>query len=144
VGFRVLHGFGSATVINDIAQSDDSRPLTILYVGDFDPSGMYMSECDIPERLIRYGGNHVSIRRIALLRPDCTLLGRRPAFNVKEKIKDPRAPWFRKTNGQLCWELDAMDPNDLRQRVEDEINNHIEPVAWERCRVVDTAERESS
>jgi len=143
VGFRVMHGFGSATVINDISQTDDDRPLTILYVGDFDPSGLYMSECDIPQRLSRYGGDHVSVRRIALLRADCTLLGRRPAFNVKEKSKDTRAPWFRKNYGQLCWELDAMDSNDLRSRVEDEIKNHIEPIAWERWRVVDVAERES-
>jgi hypothetical protein len=143
VGFRVLHGFGSATIINDMAQDDDDRPLTILYIGDFDPSGLWMSERDIPERLERYGGEHIAVKRIALLRADCTALGRLPAFNVKEKVKDPRAPWFRKTYGQLCWELDAMDPNDLRSRVEDEINKHIEPVAWERCRVVDAAERES-
>jgi len=143
VGFRVMHGFGSATILNEVSQDDDDRPLIILYIGDYDPSGLWMSERDIPERLGRYGGDHISIRRIALLRADCTLLGRRPAFNVKEKSKDPRAPWFRKTYGQLCWELDAMDPNDLRTRVENEINNHIEPVAWERCRVVDAAERES-
>jgi hypothetical protein len=143
VGFRVMHGFGSATSINDVSQSDDSHPLTILYIGDHDPSGLWMSERDIPERIERYGGGHITIRRIALLRPDCTLLGRRPAFNVKEKAKDTRAPWFRKNYGQLCWELDAMDPNDLRSRVEDEINNHIEPDAWERCRVIDLAERES-
>src|ERR1035437_9552962 len=143
VGFRVMHGFGSATIINDVAEHDDSRPLTILYIGDFDPSGMNMSEHDIPERLSRYGGDHITVRRIALLRDDCTLLGRKPAFNVREKSKDPRAPWFRKNYGQLCWELDAMDPNNLRSRVEDEINNHIEPIAWERCRVVDQAERDS-
>jgi hypothetical protein len=143
VGFRVLHGFGSATIINDMAQDGDDRPLTILYIGDYDPSGLYMSERDIPERLERYGADNITVKRIALLRADCTLLGSRPAFNVKEKIKDPRAPWFRKNYGQLCWELDAMDPNDLRSRIEDEINKHIEPVAWERCRVVDVAERES-
>jgi hypothetical protein len=143
VGFRVMHGFGSATTINDVSSYDDGRPLTILYIGDFDPSGLWMSENDIPERLDRYGGNHIVVERIALLRSDCTLLGRQPAFNVKEKSKDPRAPWFRKAYGQLCWELDAMDPNNLRTRVEEEINRYIEPVAWERCRVVDEAERES-
>jgi hypothetical protein len=143
IGFRVMHGFGSATMLNEVSQRDDSRPLIILYIGDFDPSGLWMSERDIPERLERYGGKHISIERIALLRDDCVQLGRRPAFNVKEKTKDPRAPWFRKTYGQLCWELDAMDPNDLRSRVEDQIKLHIEPVAWERCRVVDKAERES-
>jgi hypothetical protein len=61
VGFRVMHGFGSATTINDVCEYHDGRPLTILYVGDFDPSGMWMSERDIPERLTRYGGDHVSI-----------------------------------------------------------------------------------
>ena len=143
IGFRVMHGFGSATTINDVSQSDANHPLTILYVGDFDPSGLWMSERDIPERLERYGGDHIEIERIALLREDCDLLGRQPAFNVSEKAKDPRAPWFRSEYGRLCWELDAMDPNDLRTRVETEIENHIEPVAWERCRVVFEAERES-
>jgi hypothetical protein len=143
IGFRVMHGFGSATTLNDVSQGDDSHPLTILYIGDYDPSGMDMSERDIPKRLRRYGGDHISIKRIALLASDCTLLGTRPAFNVQEKKKDPRTPWFRETYGQLCWELDAMDPNDLRSRVEEEINMHIEPVAWERCRVVFEAERES-
>jgi hypothetical protein len=143
VGFRVMHGFGSATVINDVAQYDDGRPLIILYIGDYDPSGLCMSERDIPERLSRYGGDHITIKRIALLKGDCVLLGRKPAFKVSEKKDDTRTPWFRKNYGAWCWELDAMDPNDLRLRVEDEITRHIEPVAWERCRVIDKAERES-
>jgi hypothetical protein len=143
VGFRVMHGFGSATVINDVAQDDHGRPLMVLYCGDYDPSGLWMSERDIPERLSRYGGNHVAIRRIALRDGDCVSLGRLPAFNVEEKKKDPRAPWFRENYGRLCWELDAMDPNDLRLRVENAIKTHIEREAWERCRVVFEAERES-
>ena len=109
VGFRVMHGFGSATIINDICQNDDGRPLIILYIGGCDPSRLWMSERDIPERLSRYGGNHISIRRIALLHDDCMLLGRRPAFNVKGK-KDPRGLWFRNSYGQLCWELDEWNP----------------------------------
>ena len=143
IGFRVMHGFGSATSINDVSQGDDSHPLTILYIGDYDPSGMWMSERDIPERVSRYGGNHVSIERIALRASDCILLGTRPAFDVEDKVKDPRAPWFRDNYGLLCWELDAMDPNDLRSRVEFEIRLRIDHVAWERCRVVDEAERQS-
>ena len=30
--------------------------LIVLYVGDYDPSGMYMSEEDLPDRLEKYGG----------------------------------------------------------------------------------------
>ena len=36
-----------------------------------------------------------------------------------------------------------MDPNDLRDCVEREIKALIEPVAWERCEVVNKAEQES-
>jgi hypothetical protein len=41
VGFMPVHGFGSATIINDVAEDDDGRPLIILYIGDFDPSGLW-------------------------------------------------------------------------------------------------------
>src|SRR5262249_34894315 len=66
VGFRVLHGFSSATTLYDIAQDDDGRPVIVLYVGDYDPSGLFMSEVDIPKRLKGYGGNHIKFKRIAL------------------------------------------------------------------------------
>ena len=36
-----------------------------------------------------------------------------------------------------------MDPNDLRDCVEQEIKKLIEPVAWQRCEVVNKAEQES-
>src|SRR5262245_3493406 len=66
VGFRVMHGFSGATTIYDVSHDGDGRPVIILYVGDFDPSGMFMSEADLPKRLSEYGGNHVTLRRIAL------------------------------------------------------------------------------
>jgi hypothetical protein len=38
----------------------EGRPLHILYVGDYDPSGMCMSEVDLPKRLKKYyGGDHI-------------------------------------------------------------------------------------
>src|SRR5262245_30851264 len=57
VGFRVMHEFASATVVHDVADDDDGRPLITLYVGDFDPSGLYMSEEDLPKRLANYKGH---------------------------------------------------------------------------------------
>ena len=35
-----------------------------------------------------------------------------------------------------------MDPNDLRDCVAQEVRRLIEPVAWERCEVVNKAEQE--
>src|SRR5262249_32649869 len=66
VGFRGMHGFSSATAVYDVAQDYDGRDLIALYVGDLDPSGLFMSEKDLPKRLADYDGDHVKLQRIAL------------------------------------------------------------------------------
>jgi hypothetical protein len=140
VGFRVMHGFSGATTIHDVAQDDDGRELIVLYVGDFDPSGMFMSEVDLPARLSKYDGDHVELRRIALTQKQARGL---PSFPAADKRKDPRYKWFCSNYGNCCWELDAMDPNNLRDCVEQAIIKLIEPVAWQRCEVVNCAEQAS-
>jgi hypothetical protein len=140
VGFRVMHGFSSATAVYDVSQDDDGRELIVLYVGDFDPSGLFMSEEDLPTRLSEYNGDHITLKRIALTRKQVRAL---PSFPARDKRKDPRFKWFRTNYGDRCWELDALDPNDLRDCVENAIVALIEPVAWKRCEIVNRAERES-
>jgi hypothetical protein len=139
VGFRVMHGFSSATIVHDIADDDDERPLTALYVGDWDPSGLYMSECDLPNRLEEYGGLHVDVRRIALTQDQLAPL---PSFPASDKRKDPRYKWFIRNYGDQCWEVDALDPNELRRCVEEEIKLCIaDPDRWNRCVQINKAER---
>jgi hypothetical protein len=140
VGFRVMHGYSSSTAVYEAAQAGDHRDLIVLYVGDFDPSGMDMSERDLPTRLAKYGGDHITLQRIALTRPQVRSL---PSFPATDKQDDRRCAWFVAKYGKRCWELDAMDPNDLRDCVEGAIKELIEPKAWERCEVVNRAEQES-
>jgi hypothetical protein len=140
VGFRVMHGFASATAVHDVAQDDDGRPLVVLYVGDYDPSGMFMSEADLPKRLEKYDGGHVELRRIALKRNQTAGL---LSFAAADKRKDERHPWFARNFGDRCWELDALDPNALRDTVRAKIEAEIEPKAWARCDTVNQAEQES-
>jgi hypothetical protein len=92
VGFNPVHGFTSATSAHDTAEDDDGRPLIILYVGDYDPSGMFMSEEDLPKRFVKYDGNHIKLKRIALTTKQLTGL---PSFPATDKRKD------RATNGLL-------------------------------------------
>src|SRR5262245_22399708 len=141
VGFRVMHGFSSATSIYEISQDNkDDRDLNVLYVGDIDPSGMWMSEMDLPNRLAKYDGDHVILKRIAVTGAQAVGL---QSFPAADKKKDPRYPWFVAHYGDRCWELDAMDPNDLRNTVEKAIKKLIEPKAWRRCELVNQAEQES-
>src|SRR5262245_2909012 len=103
---------------------------------------MFMSEVDILKRLEKYGGEgvNVEVRRISLLK---THLHGLPSFPASDKKKDPRYKWFIENCGDRCWELDAMDPNNLRASVEQAILELIEPEAWARYEKVNEAERES-
>jgi hypothetical protein len=139
-GFLPVHGFSSATAAHDIAEDDDGRPLHVLYAGGYDPSGMFMSEEDLPARFAKYDGDHIKLRRIALTHEQVRGL---PPFPASDKRKDPRYRWFAANHGEQCWEIDAMDPNDLRNCVEREIERLIEPLAWERCEIVNAAEQNS-
>jgi len=139
VGFRVMHGFTSATCVNDVAEDDDGRELIALYVGDYDPSGMNMSEHDLPERLSRYDGDHVVPIRIALTKEQTAAL---PSFPASDKRTDSRYKWFVKNYGDWCWELDALSPNVLRDRLERAIVAELDREAWDRATLGQELERD--
>jgi hypothetical protein len=171
VDFLPMGGYASTTRVRELAQEGDpERPLLLLYLGDHDPSGRGMSDADLPRRLLRsaiddpesnretkkelratddadvadqledYG---IEVRRIALVEADCTALGRSLGFPARDKIKDSRYPWFVQRFGDRCWELDAMNPNDLRARVTEAIEDELDHEAWDRYVVAEQAERES-
>ncbi len=112
------------------------------YLSDLaNPSGMFMSEQDLPGRLKEYDGEHVILKRIALTRDQLTEL---PSFPAADKRKDPRYQWFIRNYGRECWELDALDPNVLRDCVRKHIEENIgDREAWERCKVTERAEEAS-
>ncbi|MDE2457059.1 MAG: hypothetical protein KGL43_26000 [Burkholderiales bacterium] len=141
VTFRVMHGYGSATALHDIAEesTDSDKPFFALYVGDWDPSGLHMSEVDLPGRIERYEGE-IDITRIALEKGDLDPL---PHFDLEDKVKDPRYRWFAERYGSRCWELDAMSPVDLRNRVESVILGLLDKDAWDHAVKIEAAERES-
>jgi hypothetical protein len=141
VGFRVMHGFSSATSVYDVSNNgNDDRPLIALYIGDYDPSGLFMSEVDLPARIAEYGGDHVELRRIALTEQQTRELS---SFPVESKRKDPRFKWFKQNHGLWCWELDAMDPGDLRALVESEIELLIDREAWSEQERLEAREKQS-
>jgi hypothetical protein len=142
VPFAVYHGFGSASAVNLMARisASDRRPLILLYAGDFDPSGRYMSDKDLPERLARYGGV-ATIERVALVESDLPgLAAAGLTFSAHEKKADSRYRWFLEEHGEVCAELDALDANELRRRVEAAILGHLDLDAWDRAGSTEEAE----
>jgi hypothetical protein len=139
VTFRVMKGFGSFTSVRQAAEDasrNQAQNTIALYIGDWDPSGLYMSEIDLPTRLARYGGTQ-QVRRIALLVSDTVDL---PNFDADTKADDARYRWYVERFGRRCWELDAMNPNDLRDRVRIEIESYIDKDRWYRALEIEAAE----
>ena len=145
VPHRPWHGYVSATKAYELAgeiQASQQHVL-LLYLGDWDPSGLDMSERDAPECLVEYGGGDgFTFQRIALTE---ALIREHdlPGFDVDTKQKDGRYQWYRSRHGARAWELDALRPNVLRDVVEAEIRQHIWWAAWEHSRLIEQAETDS-
>ncbi len=142
VGYRSMHGFTSATKVHDVAELTLvlEKPLRVLYVGDYDPSGMGMSEVDLPRRMAMYGAENFRIMRVSLTVDDVVRL---PSFPAADKAKDPRYAWFFTHYGRECWELDAMNPNTLRTKVERAILRFLDVAAWNACQRTEAAQVET-
>jgi hypothetical protein len=143
VTLRVMHGYSSATVMHDIAEmtAESDKNLTVLYVGDRDPSGMHMSEVDIPERLCRYWGD-ADVIRIAINDDDTKEEANVRSFPAA-KATDSRHRWYVEKYGPRWWELDALSPNVLRDRIESEIRSRLDLDAWDHAVKVEEVERAS-
>ena len=146
VTFRVMKGFGSFTAVRQAAEDSldlpDDRDAVALYVGDWDPSGLYMSEMDLPRRLERYGSQW-SFERIAIVHCDLANL---PHFDTATKAGDVRLKWYlanTTADPRKSWELDAMDPNGLRQRVRGAIEGYMDMDAWDRALAIEAVEKET-
>ncbi len=162
LSFLPVGGYGSTTHVNDLKNLAEAKSLLLLYLGDHDPSGRAMSDDDIPRRLAAYITDPTSkaqltvahakrilrdhgaeVRRIALTEADTRRLGPALAFPASDKRKDPRYASFVRQFGEWCWELDAMNPNDLRRRVRRAIMAELDREAWDRYVAAEEAERQS-
>jgi hypothetical protein len=56
------------------------------------------------------------------------------------KGKDTRRPWFEANYGRTCCELDALNPNELRRRVEQAILAQIDVPAWNHMQAIEEVE----
>jgi hypothetical protein len=131
----------------------------VFYVGDWDPSGLHMSDEDLPGRLREYrvrmmcsGVIPVEQRAVNVEPPEIERVALTvmdvadpdlPSFSADTKRGDPRYRWFVEAYGQECWELDALSPIVLRERVKEAIVARLDSIAWERYVEAERVERES-
>lgn len=101
---------------------DVEKPIKILYLGDFDPSGMDI-ERDLTNAFWNIWRLQVDVERILLTKDDTLRLPAKGPANQK----DPRyAAYTKKWQTDEAWELDALDPKELLQRVETAIQDNLD------------------
>jgi hypothetical protein len=114
--------------------SETTGDVTILHLGDHDPSGIDMTR-DIQDRLELFIGgdlgysalNRLEIRRIALNMDQVEQYGPPPN---PAKITDSRAKGYMEIHGDESWELDALEPSVLDELIQSNIRPLIDPDPW--------------
>ena len=100
------------------------KPIVILYLGDFDPSGLDI-ERDIETRLETiFGIAEVKVQRVLLVLRDITDYKLLPN---PVKSKDTRTHAYIKKYGfESAYELDALPPNIIAERLEEAICGNMD------------------
>jgi len=110
--------------------------VTVLYFGDFDPSGE-----DMVRSLIKRLGSlgcRPEIIKCALTYDDIRRYELPPDFAKK---KDTRTAAFVAEHGDIAVELDALPPAVLRSRLEDEVSSRMDLKALGRIKVRERKDR---
>ena len=144
-------GFSSATYIHEAVNrltSYQGQQIIVLYFGDLDPSGDYMSD-DLENRFAEWGID-LSIERTCLNEEHLEQYGLPKKFDVKarrgpetyNKIEaDPRAKHFLEKHGELFQvELEALDPTILRSLLESAISKYVDSEQHEKVKLVEQSE----
>ena len=139
VPLLVARGYASLSFLHDAAESiaADDRPVVILHLGDFDPSGVDAAR-NIEETLRRFAPRaDITFRRLAVTEEQIAAYGlpTRPT-----KTTDSRA---RRWGERDSVELDAMDPNVLRAMVQAEIEDPLPAHEMAVLREAEASERKA-
>jgi hypothetical protein len=125
---------------NRINRHGNGKLVKILHFADHDPSGIDMSR-DLQDRLVKYcSGYEIEVRRIALTYDQV-----RDYNLIPNPVKqaDGRSSAYIRQYGDQCWELDAVEPNELIALCEAAIEMLItDEDAWKDIKKRDIAERQ--
>ena len=127
VPLAVSRGYSSWTFIYDnldVLRESGTRKV-VLYLGDHDPSGLDIER--FTKEAMQYFKVEFDMVRIAVTYEQVKKYNLLP--NPTKKA-DPRAKWYIQRYGDKCWELDAIEPRELKKIVEESIKKFIKEKVW--------------
>jgi hypothetical protein len=137
----ILRGFSSETYVRRVRErlAAETRPAVLAFIGDHDASG----EAILADWMRRTSGCWSSVEQIALTHEQVIAYG---LPSAPGKAADPRWPLFAARYGldpatPAQWEVEALDPAELRRLVEVTITRWIDRQAWQRAVAAEQRDR---
>jgi hypothetical protein len=122
LGIQVLRGFASLSMYRKALERARKRGvITVLYCGDWDPSGLLIEEVAQEEMDhktgIRFFRLAITLEQIKRFRP--------PSRPVN--MKDSRAKEYVEKYGDRCWDVEAIRPRILHRLIETGLKEAVPP-----------------
>lgn len=117
VPYFACRGYVSQSETYAAYQRACEHPLTILHLGDHDPSGIDMTRDNL-DRLTDVMGGDVDLVRIALNMDQVEELNPPPS---PAKVTDSRWRDYMLEFGNDSWELDALEPSVINELIKNEV-----------------------
>jgi hypothetical protein len=141
VHLNVIRGQVSETFVWNIAEewNEIEKPICVYYLGDHDPSGLRI-EASLKSKLYGFCNRMFYWNRLAITPQDFAdldLLG----FPVKRTGKEGSWKPYLAEYGDRCVEVDAISPKEIRCRVREAIESHIDQAEWEKLKATEELER---
>ncbi len=136
VPLLAARGYPSVSIVREMALEhiipaiEAGQFVTLLHMGDHDPSGIDMTR-DLKDRFAMFLGEDLmddfSLERIAL---EMSQIEEKNPPPNPAKTTDSRFNEYRKRFGDESWELDALEPSYLVNLVSTEFNKRIDDDQW--------------
>jgi len=120
LGIQVLRGFASLSMYRRALERARKRGVTlVLYIGDFDPSGLLIETVAQEEMDHRTG---IKFVRLALTMEQIKRF-KPPSRSVN--VKDSRAKEYIERYSDRAWEVEALRPRTLIKLVEEKLRENV-------------------
>jgi len=113
---QVLRGFASLSMYRKaLLRAARKGVQKILYVGDFDPSGLLIEQVAAKEMGIEIKRIALTLEQVKKYKP--------PSLNVNRR--DSRARDYISKYGDRCWEVEALRPRTFLKLVEEKLRENV-------------------
>lgn len=116
------------------------QTVTILHLGDHDPSGIDMTR-DIRSRLKMFLGERFAKLEIVRIALNMRQVNKYNPPPNPAKAQDSRYRDYVEKFGRDCWELDALTPNQIHALIQNSIDRRRDAIQWAADRRAEDVQR---